>query len=113
MSDYFELLRKNAETTWGPQSLIRYAHGTIGRPLNHAQTVGSLIPTTQTWDAYSHINREPQEVKIEQVFLEPPRTDSSQAGCVLSQEFMPHESIPQVDADGDVVMVDAQNIIPE
>lgn len=108
MGDYFELLRKNAENVYGQDRMMRPCHGTIGPKLTHAQTIGSLIPTAQTWDVYSHINKPPQPVTIEQVFITPPSNEAPKEGCVIEQEF-----IPQVDADGDVVMVDVQNIVPE
>lgn len=91
--------------------MIRSSFGTIGRGLTHAQTIGSLIPTSETWHAtaYSHLRPAPKvhEVTVEQTFIPNP-SPPSQEGCVISQEFT-----PTVDADGDIVMVDAQNIVPE
>lgn len=105
MGDYFDQLRRNAEETYGREAMIRRNCGIIGPKLTHAQTIGSLIPTSRAWDDYSHINKTPQPVTVEQVFIDPTPVKE---GCVIEQEF-----IPQVDADGDVVMVDVQNISPE
>lgn len=108
MQDYFEERRKAAEQHYGHSNMVRSSFGTIGR-ITQAQAIGSLLPTAQTWDAYTfqHLKPAPKEhtVQFQQVFIEP---EKKSEGCVITQEFL-----PTVDEDGDVVMVDAQNIIPE
>lgn len=95
MQDYFEQARYNAERHWGHANMVRPSFGTIGK-ITQAQMIGSILPTAETWNpiSYSHLKPAPpvHEVTVQQVFTEPE---------------------PQVDADGDAIMVDAQDIIPE
>lgn len=110
MTDYFEMMRRNAERTWGQSNMVRPSFGTIGH-ISQAQAIGSIIPTETTWYDNPVLKPSPpvHEVKIQQVFFEPMK---KQEGCViLSQEVILPP--PQVDADGDVVMIDAQDIMPE